>query len=1200
MAAMPTSDPALIDRAVALAELWQHRANRLLTRTEKRRQRQLLRLLTHPGDTVLLSRMIDQSFRSRDPIRVADQMRSLLRVHGCPHFLSLPEQALLRIFTALPTRLAALAVPLLIGRLRAGSSGLIVPGEPQPLRAHLHARRDQGVRINLNHLGEAVLGEAEAARRLTTYLKDMADPDIEVISVKVSTLFSQITPLAFDDTVAVLTQRLAAVYRAAKQHVFIRPDGSRAAKFVTLDMEEYRDLAITHRAFIATLEQDEFFDLSAGMALQAYLPDSFAFQRELTAWARDRVARGGAPIKLRLVKGANLEMERLEAGLNNWPLAPYGTKLEVDANYQRMVAFGMEPDTIRAVRLGVASHNLFDLAYARTLAEANGVESFICFEMLEGMADHVCRALRETGSDMLLYAPVAGTDEFLNAIAYLIRRLDENTAPDNFLRHAPQLRVGSSEWQSLKKGFLRAAALRPTIRRTPNRTQDRASETFDPKTSPSLRHAFANEPDTDWSLTANRRWAETIRERWLRQPGNQPMTVPLVIGGEELFAERTVGERWDPSRTKVLVGRHALATAEDGQRALAVAAADENGWRQSSLRQRQTVLARVAMELRQARGDLIGIAAAETGKVFAEADAEVSEAIDFAEFYPFAVNHFDQLANVRLQGLGVVLVIAPWNFPIAIPCGGIAAALAAGNTVVFKPASEAVLTGWTLCQCFWRAGVSRQTLQFVPGAGAEIGPLLTGSPLVDAIILTGGTDTGRRILDRTPSVHLAAETGGKNATIVTDLADRDQAIKHLLHSAFSHSGQKCSATSLLILEKSVYDDPHFRSQLVDAAASLRVGSAWDFATRLGPLIRPPAGDLRRGLTSLEPGEEWVLAPAMVDDNSQLWSPGIKYGVRPGSYTHLTELFGPVLGVMRADSLEEAIDLVNRTGYGLTSGLESLDTREQEIWRTRIRAGNLYINRPTTGAMVLRQPFGGMGTSALGPGLKAGSLEYVTQFMRIVETGPPPAESLARDHRLVQVTEEWRRMLRWGRWPEWRDEIERSIAAIASSLHQMEARYGRDQDFFHLRGQDNLLRFLPVRDLVIRLHPDDSLFDTLARCGAALIAGCGPSLSLPPELTNPVTDFLADHQGQRFLRGIATVPETDDQLAARIDTLGRLRYAAPDRVPTAIFAAAARTGVWIARAPVCMEGRFELLHYLRQQAICHNYHRYGNLGERALD
>ena len=1196
---MPTVPQSATDQAIALAEQWQNRANQLLTQEEKRLQQQMQRLLTHPQDKFLFSRMIDQSFRSHSALRVADQLRTLIRNHGVPHFLSLVERWALGLFKGAGNRLASLAVPAMIHQMRKASSRMIIPGESKALEAHLKLRRQQGVRMNINHLGEMVLGEAEAAHRLATYVKDMENPDIGYISIKISTLYSQISSLAFDHTVAVLKERLTTLFRAARQNAVPQADGRRAAKFINLDMEEYRDLTITYAVFIATLDQEEFKDLPAGIVLQAYLPDSFAIQQQLTAWAQNRVAQGGAPVKLRIVKGANMEMEKLESALNNWPLAPYGHKLEVDANYKRMIAYGMQPEHIRAVHLGVASHNLFDLAYAHTLAQANQVMPYFCFEMLEGMADHIRRAMQETGSDMLLYAPVAGKDEFINAIGYLIRRLDENTAPENFLRHAPGLQVGTPAWEALKLGFVQSCQIQDAVKSAPNRTQNRAMEQFPPKISTYHRPYFSNEPDTDWSLAANRIWAKGIVDRWQKDAADPPVPIPLVVDGATQY-DRAQVEVYDPSQEGVLIARYALATKEDAGLALSVAAADADGWRSKSAEERHAILAKAAMEIRNNRGELIGAAAADTGKVFTEADAEVSEAVDFAEFYPYSAALLSQMPNLQLRGKGVCLVIAPWNFPIAIPCGGIVAALAAGNTVIFKPASDAVLTGWMLCQCFWRAGVSQKTLQFVPCSGAEVGPALTASPQVDCIILTGGTETGLRILKQTPAVYLAAETGGKNATIVTDMADRDQAIKNVLHSAFSNCGQKCSATSLLILEKSLYDDPHFRQQLVDAAASIKTGSAWRLENKLAALVRPPEGVLLRGLTTLEPGEEWALQPRMIGNNPQIWSPGIKYGVQPGGFTHLTELFGPVLGVMRAESLDEAIGLVNQTGYGLTSGLESLDEREQQQWLAGIKAGNLYINRGTTGAIVLRQPFGGMGKSALGPGLKAGSLEYITQFMDLTEIGSPQVEEVPAGHRLLQLAQEWRTLLAWGQWPQRAAGIEQTCQAITSYLHQMATRYGRELDYFHLRGQDNVLRYLPVKHLIIRLHLDDTLFDTLARIAAAVIAGCEPVVSLPPSLNTSASAFLASQEGRRFLRQIPVITENDSQLAARLSTIGRLRYAAPDRVPAEIFAAAAKTGAYIARTPVYMEGRIELLQYVQQQAICHNYHRYGNLGGRAMD
>ncbi len=1192
----------LFNEAVALAETWQNRANELLTKEEKHIQEQMKRLLTHPHDKVLLSKMIDQSFRSSDSRRVADQISNLMEEEGVPEFFNRVEKLLIQMFVGVGKHFSSFAVPRMIDQMRNASSRAIIPGEPKELHAHLQKRKEQGIRMNINHLGEAVLGEGEAAHRLETYKKDMEDPNVEYISIKISTIYSQINSLAFDETVEILKERLSEIYRVAKAHFFIRQDGSRIPKFVNLDMEEYRDLEITYRAFVKTLEQAEFTNYSAGIVLQAYLPDSFRMQEKLTSWAKDRVASGGAPVKLRIVKGANMEMEKVESSLANWPLAPYDNKLEVDANYKRMVTYGMLPENIRAVNLGIASHNLFELAYASVVAEQNKVTEYFYFEMLEGMADHVRRALQETSGDVLLYAPVAARDEFINAIAYLIRRLDENTSPENFLRYSPDLTVGSEEWKYLKQTFLDSCVKQQEAQNFPNRIQDRNSETFDKYVSPLKTNTFLNEPDTDWSMVGNRLWAEAIRDRWMKSAADEPIDIPIVIGGEELRQDRRIKEVMDSCQyeDKVCVARYYLASEEDAVNSLHVAKEDPDGWRELSSRRRHEVLAEVAIELRKSRGDLIGAAAADTGKIFTEVDVEVSEAIDFAEFYPFSVKQFDEIENIKGEGKGVGLVISPWNFPIAIPSGGIVTALAAGNTVIFKPASDAVLSAWELCKCFWRAGVSQNTLQFVPCSGADVGPILTCSEDVDFIILTGGTDTGINILKQTPGVYLAAETGGKNATIVTDMADRDQAIKNVIHSAFSNCGQKCSATSLLILGKTIYDDPHFRQQLVDAAKSMKIGSAWKFTNKIGALIKPPAGDLEKGMNSLESAEEWVLKPEMVDNNPYIWSPGIKYGVQPGSYTHMTEFFGPLLGVMRADDLDHAISLVNQTGYGLTSGLESLDKREQIQWKDTVFAGNLYINRGTTGAVVLRQPFGGMGKSALGPGLKAGSLDYVTQFMKWNETDYPGIGVIHQDHKLLQLARELRLLIQWNKLSSLKTDIYKTVRAIESYLYSMQEKFSKEEDCFHLRGQDNILRYQPIKEMMIRLHPADTLFETLARLAAAKIAGCTTRLSKPEGMKNEVTDFLQDRYGKLFLDGLVVNDMSDEELIQQMGVLGRIRYAAPDRVPEKVFEAAAETGFYLSRAPVFMEGRLELLQYFQQQAICDSYHRYGNLGERALE
>ncbi len=1192
----------LSEEAVELAELWQEKANKLMAKQEQVFQSQMAALLRSPADKAVLTRMIDQAFRSSNHKRVADQIIYTLEHDRIPGFFSSVEKGLVKLFLKFGRFFPSLSVPLIIRKMRNFSSQAILAGEDGPLFSHLKKRKSQGVRVNVNHLGEAVLGEEESAERLKTYIEDLEKPEIEYISVKISTIYSQILSLAFDDTISVLKERLTRIYRVARDNEFIRKNGEKVPKFVNLDMEEYRDLEITAAAFIETLNQDEFKHLRAGIVLQAYLPDSYRIQQKLTEWSMQRVKDGGSPIKIRIVKGANMEMEQVDSEINNWPLATYDVKTDVDANYKRMVLYGLEEQHIRAVHLGIASHNLFELAFAYKAAETTGFLQYMDFEMLEGMADHIRRAIMERTDDVLLYAPVATREQFINAIAYLIRRLDENTAPDNFLRFAPGLRTGTEDWDFLKRQFHESCSKISTISQTPNRVQNRLTEQFPEKTGTYHQGEFVNEPDTDWSLEANRKWAEQIRDKWMMSKNSDPIEIPLVIGDEEIFDEREIKECIDPSQyhDSITVSRFRLGNAEDVANAVQIAKSDPAGWRNRTHNERHAVLSRVAMELRYGRGDLIGAAAANTGKIFSEADVEVSEAIDFAEYYPFTVQQFLDIPTIEGKGKGVGLVVSPWNFPIAIPCGGIVAALASGNTVIFKPASDAVLVAWELCKRFWAAGVPKSALQFLPCPGSSVGSKLVDHQDVDFIILTGGTDTGMRMLEQRPNVFLAAETGGKNATIVTAMSDRDQAIKNVVYSAFGNGGQKCSATSLLILEKEVYDDPNIKKQLVDATRSFSTGSAWEFKYKMGPLIKPPSGDLLEALTKLEDGESWALKPEVVNDNPYIWSPGIKWDVSPKSKTHMTEFFGPVLAVMKADNLEHAIEITNQTGYGLTSGIESLDPREIEIWKDRIEAGNLYINRGTTGAITLRQPFGGMKKSAIGACIKAGSPNYTAQFMEFSDQAMPECPLLQTENAIQRLAAEWKLKVRWQKFGSLNGEMDKTVKAIKSYLYHYENEFSKENDYFNLRGQDNILRYLPLGKILIRLHEKDTLSETLCRIAAGIIAGNDVKVSIPKELDNDVTGFLRGSEGLRLIKSDKLVVESDKELIDSIPEIARIRYAGVDRVPDQVFKAAAKSGFYLSYTPVLLEGRIELLQYTLNQSICHTYHRYGNLGQRALN
>ncbi len=1085
-AADSPSSTSVESRAAALAEQLFVAARAQQTRGEHREAAQMARLMDDPAGKAFTFAMVDQVFRSGKAGIRARRWRGLLGEHGLPAYLGPLDRAMLRAGAAASALLPAPVMAAVEHKMRGECARVILPGEQQALHRYLAARRDAGFRINLNHLGEAVLGEEEARHRMDAVLSHLADPAVDYISVKISAIFSQINLVAWDDTLAEIKARLRTLYRAA----------AAGGKFVNLDMEEYRDLALTVAAFCGVLDEPEFLRLSAGIVLQAYLPDSWGVQQQLTEWSRRRVARGGVPVKLRLVKGANLAMEKVEAEVHGWNAAPFASKPETDANFRRMLEFGCRADNAPVLRLGVASHNLFDVALALTLRADCGTEGEVEIEMLEGMANHQARAVKSAAGGLLLYAPAVQRGDFLSAMAYLMRRLDENTARGNFLRDMFAMQPGSPEWKAQRAAFAAGWQRRHTV----------AAESRRAVLPEVLGAGFRNEPETDFT---------------------QPQARAAL---EKAMVEH---------RAVPLPPLPSLEALMDAARAA------HTEWAKTDAAHRSAVLRRAAAVMSRERFATIACLRHEGKKAALDADAEVSEAVDFARYY---TEHGEVPAGVNAEPVGITVVAPPWNFPFAIPCGGVLAALMAGNAVILKPAPETQQTAWLLVRQLREAGVPRDVLQFFPCEDGDTGRALITHPGVACVVLTGAFETARLFQSWRPSLRLLAETSGKNSLIITAQADRELAIKDLVRSAFGHAGQKCSAASLAIVEAEIYDDPAFRRQLRDAAASLHAGPATDPRPVVTPLIREPGPALRRALTALEPGEEWLIEPRQSPDDPCLWSPGIRLGVRPGSWFHRTECFGPVLGLMRAASLDEAIAWQNATGYGLTAGIHTLDAAEAAHWRERVQAGNLYINRPITGAIVRRQPFGGWKRSCIGPGAKAGGPDYVWSFLRIVDgrdgmDGEPAAAAVEESYR-----EAWR------------------------------AHFSVEHDPSALRCESNVLRYRPARGVILRLYENDARSaETLRRA------------RLASEITGtPLTVSLRGEEGDGdFIRRL---PE----LAAGAKGAEFLRITAP--CSDAVLAAAIAADLNIIEAPLTACGRVELRHWLREQSVSRTLHRHGQIPE----
>lgn len=1165
------------EKTIELTACMLKEARRIETPWERRHQAELARMMEDSLGKVFTTSITDQCFRSQRAKRVADQLVYMIDRYGIPKYLSLSKRISFYLFKLFGKPLAFLMVPLVIHMLRKETSHVILPGEAKALKKHLRKRKMDRVKVNLNHLGEAILGEEEAQHRLQIYVEDLQKPEIEYISVKISTIFSQINLLSWEDTVVALTQRLSILYRAAMQNKFRNLKGVETQKFVNLDMEEYRDLHLTVEVFKTVLNKPEFSLCSAGIVLQSYLPDSYSIQQDLTKWALERVSEGKSPIKIRLVKGANLAMEQVEASLKEWPQAPYKEKFEVDANFKKMIDFGCQPDHAKAVYIGVGSHNLFDIAYAMLLRSERGVENSVSFEMLEGMADPMRRVVQALSGGILLYCPAANRAEFQNAVAYLIRRLDENTAPENFLRHSFDLVPGNEVWQKQADLFRESALASKDISSKTRRLQDRNSELLETEKT----HSFTNEPDTDWSLLQNRKWAKNIL--FIQKSIKYPI-IPLVIDGKQIKGlEPNLKDGFDPSCPQRPFYTYTLASQKEVESALTCSKEAGQRWASVSVEKRADLLKRIAHKLRQKRGHLIGAMIANTGKTFSEADTEVSEAIDFAEYYSRNILEWSSMPDIQWKAKGTVLVASPWNFPCSIPAGGILAALAAGNAVIFKPAPESVLVGWELVNLFWAAGVDQETLQFLTCEEEPVGSQLIQDQRLDAVILTGSTSTAKLFLALKPGLDLMAETGGKNIMVITSMADRDLAIKDLTHSAFGYAGQKCSACSLAILEAELYDDPHFLNQLKDAVASLSVGSAWNPKTRLNPLIRSPNDTLLKGLTILEEGEEWLLEPKQSSENPYLWTPGIKLGVKTESFTFQNELFGPVLGLVRADDFNQALELMNLTPYGLTAGIHSLDEREQQRWLNKVEAGNCYINRTMTGAIVQRQPFGGCKDSSFGKGAKAGGPNYLTQLMH-AKQWLFPKEREQENSRLSKIKRtlfEEKVLFDFSIWD----------ASIGSYSYYWKYYFSKKQDPSLVLGQDNFQCYVPHSIITFRIQKWDLVEDYMRVVGAALICKTILEISVEDNAAAHLLSYLSLPSSWVVLH------ETEKEFKDRI-VQGNIKRARLLKAPSLdLKKAFSNHACNLHIAPVLANGRLELLHYLREVNISHDYHRYGNLGER---
>jgi RHH-type proline utilization regulon transcriptional repressor/proline dehydrogenase/delta 1-pyrroline-5-carboxylate dehydrogenase len=866
-------------------------------------------------------------------------------------------------------------VPYVAARaIRSGAESLakqfIAGSGPREAVATLKKLRKEGLAFSVDLLGEEVLSAHEAREYSNRYLellailKDEVDRWAEApildaehqgplprlnISLKVTSFYSQIDPQDWEGSLVRTKEGLAPVLDAAQ----------RLGAAVIVDMEHYylKDFTI---ALFKELLQDRPDLEFAGIALQAYLRDTESDLSDLIRWARDR----GKRPTVRLVKGAYWDYETAINRQRGWPVPVFTAKDDTDAQYESLTAMLLQHTD--CVRPAIATHNVRSIACAMAVAESLDLpKDAFEFQMIYGMAEPIRSAVRSRGYRVRVYSPVG---ELIPGMAYLIRRLLENTSNESFLRKSFASRPSPEE-----------------LLRKPQHSDHLAD-------SSASEGAFRNEPALDFSKALNRQRMKDALDEVRRSLGKQ---YPLLIGGREVRA-RNESTSFNPARPDEIVGRVSQATKADAAEAVRQAAAAWQTWRTTLPEDRAKYLFKAADEMRSERFTLAALEVFEVGKTWPEADGDVAEAIDYLEYYAREMirlgtyrplgNYPGEANEYGYEPRGIGVVISPWNFPLAIATGMVSASVVTGNCAIFKPSGLSPVIGWKLAEIFARVGLPSGVLQFLPGPGSEVGEFLVAHPDVDFIAFTGSKEVGLRIVRLAGETHagqriikrVVAEMGGKNAVIVDETADLDEAVHGVLQSALGFQGQKCSACSRVIVVGNQVD--RFCSRLKEAMESIVIGPPEDPASFMGPVIDAAASEKIHAYIAMGMAEAKTVLVRRVEREGSFVGPAIFADVNPDSRLAQEEIFGPVLAVIRAADIDSALEIANGTPYALTGGIFSRSPANIRKAKAEFRVGNLYINRKITGALVGRQPFGGFGMS--GVGSKAGGPDYLLQFMNI--------------------------------------------------------------------------------------------------------------------------------------------------------------------------------------------------------------------------
>ncbi|MDY0891531.1 proline dehydrogenase family protein [Frigoribacterium sp. CFBP9030] len=1059
---------------------------------------------------------------------------------------------------------------------------LVVDESPDKLGSHLSALASDGSRPNLAPLGEPVIGPAGADRRLARLHDLVARDDVHHVSVSLRDVGGPFGPWALDETASALVARLTPVYELAL--------AGRVPTLIDLDMGRRGELDLTVDVFTRLLDQPSLRRLEAGIALQAYLPDALATLELLTDWARQRVADGGAPIRIRLVKGANLAAEAVDASRHARPAPTLPTKAATDASYRRLLDHALRPENAAVAHVGVATHSLLDLAHAWTLAQRRDVVPHVVFEAVHGLAPAQTRAVAAEVGGMAMYTPVAPPEEFDAAIGGLVRGLiggpvgvDPADGP-GFEREVAAYRrsVAAAAAPAVAVGVEAAAGAEGA----PG-GDTAAGGPADPTSGVESGTGFVNTPDADPALDLARAWGRRIL---------------VAAQTSELGLAQIDGARVpDHSRLEETVARTVQAGVAWGRRDHA---------------ERAALLDAVAARLDSHRARLIEVLISETGATLSEAALDVGAAVDAAWWHAVLARGLGDVRGARYAPPRLTVVVPTADSAVSTLVGSVSAALAAGSGVVVRPAPEACRTASVVADLLRSAGVPAELVATAIVDDLGLAHDLLVHPAVDRVVLHGPFETAAGVRSFRGDRELWAETPGLNSVVVAETADLDRAAVDVVAGAFAHAGQAPWAARLVVVVGSRSRAAGFRRRLVDAVAALRIGRPDAATTDVGPLIAPAEGPLLAALTELDPGESWLVAPERLDDDGVLWRPGIRDGVRPGGAFTRPMPGGPVLGLVHVETFAEAVDLQSALERSSTAGLHSLDVDEVEQWLEALDVGSLVVNRAVAAPRAGRSPSGGRRRASVGRTTAAGGAHTV------IAQGAwsRAARSLEKSLQLDGVSEPVVRLIEAARANLSFDEFDRIRAAARSDERAWRDVFGASRALGGLEVERTVLRHRPA-SVVLRLASGGDPVDLVRLIAAATRAGARIDLStalpLPAALhlliTSPQSpvevgavivesdEAFFDRAAVGSLQQIDDVDDPAIELGMtpsaaqrrRVADYRGLRIRLVGRGRTELSSAvghSADVAIWTGE--VTDEGRVELLPFVHEQTVTVAAHRDG--------